>query len=84
VRVYEQVTLSALYLLAAIVSLLSCHTISLHRLAIHYAAAGLRFSLHAHTQMFMFAQGGVQPLLDRSEAAAAAFSNRYAAQRGIL
>jgi hypothetical protein len=59
-RIYEQMALSALDLLAAIVSSLSSHTGGLHRLAIHYARAGLRFSLHAEAQTF--SQGGVQPL----------------------
>src|SRR5918998_728810 len=58
-RIYEQVALSALYLLTAIVSSHSSHTGGLHRLAIHYASAGLRFSFHADTKAF--AQGGMQP-----------------------
>jgi hypothetical protein len=59
-RIYQQMALSALDLLATIVSPLSSHASSLHRLAIHYAGARLRFALHADPQTF--SQGGVHPL----------------------
>src|SRR5215218_5573873 len=53
--------LSALYLLAAIVStLLPSYTGTLHRLAIHYASAWLRIPFDADAQTL--AQGSVQPL----------------------
>ena len=58
--IHEQMALSALDLLAAIVSSLSPYTVGLHRLAIDYARAGLRLSVYADAQTF--SQGGVQPL----------------------
>jgi len=57
--VYKQMALTAFKLLAAIVSPLSSYASSLHRLAIHCAGVGLRFSLHADAQTF--SQGSVQP-----------------------
>jgi hypothetical protein len=60
-RIYEQVSLSALDLLTAIVTtLLSAYPGRLDRLAIYYACAGLRISLHADPHPF--AQGSVHPL----------------------
>ena len=59
--IYQDVTLSALYVLAAIVSsIFSTYARALDRLAIHYASAWLRISLHAHAQTLV--QGGVHPL----------------------
>jgi hypothetical protein len=44
--VYEQVTLSALHLLASVeTALFSAYAGALHRLGIHYARAGLGISL---------------------------------------
>jgi hypothetical protein len=58
-RVYEQMALSTFHLLAAVVaSLLPSHAGALHRLAIHYASAGLRVS--THTSPHPLAQGSVQ------------------------
>jgi hypothetical protein len=57
--IYEQVALSALYLLATVVpSLLSSHAGAIDRLAIYYGGTGLRISAQAHP----LAQGGVHSL----------------------
>src|SRR5918994_2245406 len=53
-------TLSALNLLAAIVSPLSSHAGGLYRLAIHYACTGLGISAHANAHPLT--QGRVHPL----------------------
>jgi hypothetical protein len=46
--VHEQMTLSALYLLASVLtSVFSAYSGALYRLAIDYAGAGLRISLQA-------------------------------------
>src|ERR671912_41563 len=58
--VYQQMSLTALYLFAAIVAaFFSTHAGRLDRLAIDYAGAGLRVSLEAHPHPL--AQGCVHP-----------------------
>ena len=60
-RIYQQMALSALHLLAAVVpSLLPSHAGTFHRLRIDYAGTWLRVS--PHTYAHPLTQGGVQPL----------------------